>query len=86
MYQLCDEKLFIFLPVEGFGVLVMTSCTVCVVSSFVMVVLEVCDCEGNVVLAVLGTSVTLLSFELASLVIALDDVSVDEGIVVATIG
>ena len=71
---------------EGFGVLVMTSCGVCVVSSFVMVVLEDCECEGIVVLVVLETSVTLLSFVLASLVIALDVVSVDEGIVVATIG
>ena len=77
------------LPMEGLGVLVMTSWTVCVIASFVMAVL-VCDCGWSVVLAVLGTSVTLLlSFVCASSasVIALDVVSVDdEVIVVVAIG
>ena len=73
---------------EGLGVVVMTSCTVGVVSSFVMVVLVVCDCCGGVVLAVLGTSVALLlSFVCASSasVIVLDVVSVGEVIVVVAI-
>ena len=82
MWMFSDAKSF--LPVEALGVLVMSSCAVCVVSPFVMVAL-VCDCGVSVVLAVLGTSVTLLlSFVCASSasVIVLDVVSVDDEIIV----